>query len=892
MKQDVIDYVKGCADCQRMKVNNRPTKAPLQPIYPRPEAMPFETVTLDFIVKLPVSSGYDSILTITDHDCTKASVFIPCNEEITAEGTAALYLKHVFIHYGLPAKMISDRDPRFTSRFIREICRLTGIERNPSTAYHPRTDGQSERTNQWLETYLRFFTDHQQTNWAAYLPIAQFAHNNWPSDTTRKSPFFLLMGFNPRAEWTNGISPLPQVTLRLDQLKEARDSAQSLMIKAQKSWVKHRDTPKYKVGDQVWLEGKNLRINQPTHKLAPRRYGPFKVIQVMSPVNYRLELPTQWSIHPVFHTDLLTPYRETITHGANYQRPPPDLVDNEEEYEVEAILDSRKFGRGRRLQYLIKWKGYPDSDNQWVDKDDVSADDKVREFKASNPAKETHIRGAFDAHSSHPPHSHLFSFIDNHMSSSSSNDNNNDFAEVLEYANTVFAPQGDTPPATRHLRRLIDLADNAIADALEERLGRLSLDTPTQPTPQHAEEGVEIHRPEPPLGGDDNRNGMEDGTVAEGEEAVGSAQRTAHQGRSPSNDRSLTRAQGLCGQCHGPLEYCHGHTSPEPLPVRPRTTIRTATPTTPSPRRVVSPEDRGSQSESLARNLINAILQHHVEVEDDAPVVREDNEDPATLPPPYFAEGMGVRGGRRGRRGRGNQGRRTGPVPIEVVDVETLQPPPFNVGRRPQFQVPPIQPQDRSQPPVGFEHNRGTAYVPFNVIDRQGREVPARYIQVHMNDDNPYVVGRMFAGGNDIYRGEIHAAPVHDINHAPEPLTAPMLRMLGAHNPAAHHFIDAALERLHDRSLTGEVLRFRRFERRIDRQREGIRAAEERLENMLMDRNLCEYRLREAHAVRRLVGEMVNDQRTIRYVQGDPQARQEFLYRQQMDFDIERGRSP
>ena len=81
----------------------------------------------------------------------------------------------------------------------------------------------------------------------------------------------------------------------------------------------------------------------------------------------------------MFHIDLLTPYRETITHGANYQRPPPDLVDNEEEYEVEAILDSRKFGRGRRLQYLIKWKGYPDSDNQWIDKDDISADDKVRD---------------------------------------------------------------------------------------------------------------------------------------------------------------------------------------------------------------------------------------------------------------------------------------------------------------------------------------------------------------------------------------------------------------------------------------------------------------------------------------------------------------------------------
>ena len=385
MRQEITEYVKGCAECQRMKVNNRPTKAPLQPIYPRPEALPFETIALDFIVKLPVSQGYDSILTITDHDCTKASLFIPCKEEINAEGVAALYIKHVFAHFGLPTKVISDRDPRFTSKFMREVCRITGIERNPSTAYHPRTDGQSERTNQWLETYLRFVTDNNQTNWAQHLPIAQFTHNNWPSDTTRKSPLFLLMGYNPRADWTNGKSPLPQVALRLDQLKEARDQARQLMIKAQQSWVKHRDTPKYKEGDLVWLEGKNLRINQPTTKLAPRRHGPFKVTQVMSAVNYRLELPTQWSIHPVFHIDLLTPYRETAMHGPNYQRPSPELVNGEEEYVVEKILDSRQFGRGRRLQYLVKWEGYPDSDNQWVDKDDVFADDKVREFKQFKP---------------------------------------------------------------------------------------------------------------------------------------------------------------------------------------------------------------------------------------------------------------------------------------------------------------------------------------------------------------------------------------------------------------------------------------------------------------------------------------------------------------------------
>jgi hypothetical protein len=116
--------------------------------------------------------------------------------------------------------------------------------------------------------------------------------------------------------------------------------------------------------------------------------------QVMSPVNYRLSLPTQWSIHDVFHTDLLTPYRETPTHGPNYQRPPPELIDGVEEYEVEKVLDSRRYGRGRKLQYLVKWVGYPDSDNQWVNKEDISADEAIKEFQRTNPGRETHIKAS------------------------------------------------------------------------------------------------------------------------------------------------------------------------------------------------------------------------------------------------------------------------------------------------------------------------------------------------------------------------------------------------------------------------------------------------------------------------------------------------------------------
>ena len=193
------------------------------------------------------------------------------------------------------------------------------------------------------------------------------------------------MGYNPRADWKSATSPLPQVILRINQFKEARAQAQNLMIKAQKSWVKHRDMPKYKEGDLVWLEGKNLHTAQPMPKLVAQRHGPFKVIQVMSPVNYRLELPTQWSIHPVFHIDLLMPYQETITHSANYQCPPPNLVNNAKEYKVKKILDSWLFGRRQQLQYLVKWKGYPDLDNMWVNKDDIFTDDKVQTFKESNP---------------------------------------------------------------------------------------------------------------------------------------------------------------------------------------------------------------------------------------------------------------------------------------------------------------------------------------------------------------------------------------------------------------------------------------------------------------------------------------------------------------------------
>ena len=291
---------------------------------------------------------------------------------------------------------------------------------------------------------------------------------------------------------------------------------------------------------------------------------------------------------------------------------------------------------------------------------------------------------------------------------------------------------------------------------------------------------------------------MEGRAADEGEGALGSDQCTTHTGRSSPNDHSLTRAQGLCEQCHGPLDYCHGHSSPEPLITRPRESPRGSDASTSPPRRMVNIDLNCEEALALADKL--------------AAAVRQDDENSAEVPPPYPAEGMEVRG--RGRRGRGRGGQRGRGRPFPLPANERPDPIPFLVVQEPR-RDPPLQRvrnmspplyQDQSQPPPAFEHNRGAVYIPFNIIDQYGQEVPARYIQVHMNDDNPYAIGRMTVNGES-YHGEIHTAPVHDTDHPAEPLTAPMLRMLGVDWPA-EEFVDAALERIRDRSLTAEVMQY------------------------------------------------------------------------------------
>src|SRR6266404_4005387 len=162
--------------------------------------------------------------------------------------------------------------------------------------------------------------------------------------------------------------------------------------------------------EQVWLDTSHLKLPHQKAKLTPKRLGPFKIVQEISPVAYRLELPQNWRIHNVFHASLLTPYYETTAHGPNFTRPPPDLIDREEEYKVEWIIAHRQFGRSKRLQYLIKWKGYPESDNTWEPADQVHAPELIKHYQSAgtHQSSAAHLQSAIrKMHQSAPSQAHI-----------------------------------------------------------------------------------------------------------------------------------------------------------------------------------------------------------------------------------------------------------------------------------------------------------------------------------------------------------------------------------------------------------------------------------------------------------------------------------------------------
>ena len=235
MKAFVKEYVAGCAVCQQMKTITWRNQPPLQPITPEERPLPFATMSVDFVVKLPESKGSDTILTVTDQGCTKAVILVPCREDMGAEAIAELFKERVFPYTGVPMRLISDQDTRFTLSWFKELCRVLGITQNLSTAYHPQTDGQSERTNQTMEGLLRIFCNRQANDWAEWLSVVQYIINSRPLSTTKKVPYELWMGHIPRAHQAVKDLKVPNLVERQRTLKTVLEEAALTMQHAQES---------------------------------------------------------------------------------------------------------------------------------------------------------------------------------------------------------------------------------------------------------------------------------------------------------------------------------------------------------------------------------------------------------------------------------------------------------------------------------------------------------------------------------------------------------------------------------------------------------------------------------------------------------------------------------
>jgi len=352
---------------------------------------------MDFVTELPCSEGCDQLWVVIDR-FTKMAHFIPLKEKTAADLTK-IFAREIWRFHGLPTDIVSDRDSRFTSETWKGFLELLGIRLRMSTAFHPQTDGQTERLNQTIEAYLRAFVAKEQDDWVSLLPMAEFAYNNSVTIGNGMTPFFANYGFHPAIVNPPIEEPLNRAsTVYAHWMQTVHEDSRQGLEDAQERMRRYTDParkepPTYQVGDLVMVNGRNIKTRRPTKKLDHKNHGPFQVQKIVSPLAARLTLPRKWKIHNVFHVSLLEPYRITE------HRPPPDPskvlreaddIEQSEEYDVEEVMSSGVRGRGnnKRILYLVRWLDYPqrkDWTEEPFDNFSVGSLEKLREFHQRNP---------------------------------------------------------------------------------------------------------------------------------------------------------------------------------------------------------------------------------------------------------------------------------------------------------------------------------------------------------------------------------------------------------------------------------------------------------------------------------------------------------------------------
>ncbi|KAJ1587919.1 hypothetical protein NDA12_001953 [Ustilago hordei] len=386
----IADYVASCPVCAKYKAPRHHPYGLLQPLA-TPDR-PWGSISLDFIEGLPPlkkydSKTYDSILVIVDR-LTKFAILAPTHKTVTAKQTAVLLYGHMVRLFRYPDHMVSDRGRQFISGAWKAFAEQMGVKHSLSMAYHPQTDGQTERVNQVIEQYLRMYCNYEQNDWANLLDTAAFVYNNMVHNSIGVSPFFACYGWNPKAH--------PDIPQRLgvndpgrfEYLMDGKERCKYLQEQIREAQCrsvdqynrKHKDI-EFKVGDMVYINHRNWKTRRPTPKLDTQFAGPYPVQEQVGHQAYQITLPANLRVHDVFHVSMLEPARTSSLPQHAEQPTIPSLPDGDLDFEVEALIDKRS--HNGTTEYKVLWRGYSEEAASWEPVENLNCPDLIQEYEVS-----------------------------------------------------------------------------------------------------------------------------------------------------------------------------------------------------------------------------------------------------------------------------------------------------------------------------------------------------------------------------------------------------------------------------------------------------------------------------------------------------------------------------
>ncbi|KAF8761020.1 hypothetical protein RHS01_01184 [Rhizoctonia solani] len=351
IRADTYWHVDSCETCQRIR---KPKYASIPPQPLELPSRPWQHISYNMIVDLPKDGAYNSILVIVD-SFTKYVILVECSKKLKAPELADLFLQHVWKKYGMPEKTISNQGRVFNNKFLKALYKRLGIDPHFSSAYHPQSNGQTERVNPTVKHFLRAYSGVNQKDWVKWLPMAEFAYNNAVHNVPTDVPKADDIASQMESQWREIEAALRQSKTRMT----AGETGEPIS---------------FEEGEEAWLDARNVKLKTLSPKLTEQRLGPFKIIEKISDRAYRLELPPSMRIHNVFYVGLLSKVKRDDKRAFE-NRPPPVTVDGEEEYKVEGITDMEN--RNGKWFFRVKWKGYGSEENTWEPRENLKNAKKI-----------------------------------------------------------------------------------------------------------------------------------------------------------------------------------------------------------------------------------------------------------------------------------------------------------------------------------------------------------------------------------------------------------------------------------------------------------------------------------------------------------------------------------